>query len=249
GYLEAARLLGQRTAEMHQALAKGSGPAMAPEPFSTLYPRSIYQSIRSLIGRTLQDLRKQLPSLPATVRPAAERVAQSEDALLARLHRITGDKIETVRIRIHGDYHLEQVLFTGKDYVIIDFEGEPLRPISERRIKRSPLRDVAGMLRSYQYAAYAVLFTRDGAASSADEFERLQHWADFWSFWVCAAFLHGYLATAGHEPFVPANRADLEALLETFVVEKAVYELAYEMNNRPDWLPIPVNGILRQLEQ
>ncbi|WP_322496950.1 maltose alpha-D-glucosyltransferase [Chloroflexus sp.] len=249
GYLEAARLLGQRTAEMHQALARGSGPAMAPEPFSTLYQRSIYQSIRSLIGRTLQDLRKQLPSLPATVRPAAERVAQNEEVLLACLQRITGDKIETVRIRIHGDYHLEQVLFTGKDYVIIDFEGEPLRPISERRIKRSPLRDVAGMLRSYQYAAYAALFARDSVASSADEFERLQRWADFWSFWVCASFLHGYLATAGNEPFVPADRADLEALLETFVVEKAIYELAYEMNNRPDWLPIPVNGILRQIEQ
>lgn len=249
GYLEAARLLGQRTAEMHQALARGSGPAMAPEPFSTLYQRSIYQSIRSLIGRTLQDLRKQLPSLPATVRPAAERVAQNEEVLLACLQRITGDKIETVRIRIHGDYHLEQVLFTGKDYVIIDFEGEPLRPISERRIKRSPLRDVAGMLRSYQYAAYTALFARDSVASSADEFERLQRWADFWSFWVCASFLHGYLATAGNEPFVPADRADLEALLETFVVEKAIYELAYEMNNRPDWLPIPVNGILRQIEQ
>ncbi|ACL24977.1 maltose alpha-D-glucosyltransferase [Chloroflexus aggregans] len=248
GYLESARLLGQRTAEMHRALAKGSGPAMAPEPFSTLYQRSIYQSVRSLIGRTLQDLRKLLPSLPPAVRPAAEQVAQSEEALLARLHRITGDKIETVRIRIHGDYHLEQVLFTGKDYMIIDFEGEPLRPISERRIKRSPLRDVAGMLRSYQYAAYAVLFSRNGTTNHHEEIERLQQWADFWSFWVCAAFLEGYLSTARNEPFIPTDRADLEALLETFVIEKAIYELSYEMNNRPDWLPIPINGILRQLE-
>ncbi|MGQ9611863.1 MAG: maltose alpha-D-glucosyltransferase [Chloroflexus sp.] len=249
GYLESARLLGQRTAEMHQALAKGSGPTIAPEPFSTLYQRSIYQSIRSLIGRTLQDLRKLLPSLPATVQPAAERVIQSEEALLARLHRITGDKIETVRIRIHGDYHLEQVLFTGKDYMIIDFEGEPLRPISERRIKRSPLRDVAGMLRSYQYVAYAALYAHDGSTRSAEEIERLQRWADMWSFWVCVAFLNGYLTTAGHEAFVPQDQADLEALLETFVVEKAVYELSYEMNNRPDWLPIPINGILRQIEE
>jgi maltose alpha-D-glucosyltransferase/alpha-amylase len=222
---------------------------MAPEPFSTLYQRSIYQSIRSLIGQTLQDLRKLLPSLPATVRPAAERVTQSEEALLARLQRITGDKIETVRIRIHGDYHLEQVLFTGKDYMIIDFEGEPLRPISERRIKRSPLRDVAGMLRSYQYVAYAALYAQDGSTSSTEEIERLQHWANVWSFWVCAAFLNGYLTTAGHEAFVPQDQADLEALLETFVVEKAVYELSYEMNNRPDWLPIPINGILRQIEE
>ncbi|WP_028458270.1 maltose alpha-D-glucosyltransferase [Chloroflexus sp. Y-396-1] len=249
GYLESARLLGQRTAEMHQALAKGSGPAMAPEPFSTLYQRSIYQSVRSLIGRTFQDLRKLLPSLPASVRPAAERIVQSEELLLTRLQRITGDKIETIRTRIHGDYHLEQVLFTGKDYMIIDFEGEPLRPISERRIKRSPLRDVAGMLRSYQYAAYAVLYTRDGTLNNPDEIERLQRWADFWSFWVCVAFLDGYLTTAAHEAFIPNDPGDLEILLETFVVEKAIYELNYEMNNRPDWLPIPINGILRQIEE
>ncbi len=248
GYLESARLLGQRTAEMHQALARGSGPAMAPEPFSTLYQRSVYQSVRGLIGRTLQDLRKLLPSLPPAVRSLAARVAQAEEALLARLQRITGNKIETVRIRIHGDYHLEQVLFTGKDYMIIDFEGEPLRPISERRIKRSPLRDVAGMLRSYQYAAYAALFSLDNLSSLPDEHERLQRWADFWSFWVSAAFLNGYLTTARHEAFLPPDRADIEALLETFVVEKAIYELSYEMNNRPDWLPIPINGILRQLE-
>ncbi len=249
GYLESARLLGQRTAEMHQALAKGSGPAMAPEPFSTLYQRSIYQSVRSLIGRTFQDLRKLLPSLPASVRPAAERIVRSEELLLTRLQRITGDKIETIRTRIHGDYHLEQVLFTGKDYMIIDFEGEPLRPISERRIKRSPLRDVAGMLRSYQYAAYAVLYTRDGTLNNSDELERLQRWADFWSFWVCVAFLDGYLTTAAHEAFIPNDPGDLEILLETFVVEKAIYELNYEMNNRPDWLPIPINGILRQIEE
>ncbi len=249
GYLESARLLGQRTAEMHQALAKGSGPAMAPEPFSTLYQRSIYQSVRSLIGRTFQDLRKLLPSLPASVRPAAERIVRSEELLLTRLQRITGDKIETIRTRIHGDYHLEQVLFTGKDYMIIDFEGEPLRPISERRIKRSPLRDVAGMLRSYQYAAYAVLYTRDGTLNNPDELERLQRWADFWSFWVCVAFLDGYLTTAAHEAFIPNDPGDLEILLETFVVEKAIYELNYEMNNRPDWLPIPINGILRQIEE
>ncbi|MEF3273619.1 MAG: maltose alpha-D-glucosyltransferase [Chloroflexus sp.] len=247
GYLESARLLGQRTAEMHQALARGSGPALAAEPFSTLYQRSIYQSIRSLIGQTLQDLRKQLPHLPNGVRALAEQVVQSEDALLNRLRRITGDKIETIRIRIHGDYHLEQVLFTGKDYMIIDFEGEPMRPISERRIKRSPLRDVAGMLRSYQYAAYAALFARVSVANSDEEFNRLQRWADFWSFWVCASFLHGYLTAAANEPFVPADHADLEALIETFVIEKAVYELAYEMNNRPDWLLIPMNGILRQI--
>ncbi|NTU83138.1 MAG: alpha-amylase, partial [Chloroflexales bacterium] len=157
-------------------------------------------------------------------------------------------KIEAARTRVHGDYHLGQVLYTGKDYMIIDFEGEPVRPISERRIKRSPLRDVAGMLRSYQYAAYSSYFSRIGATTvSSDEAARLRRWADFWAFWVSAAFLNSYLTCTTGSPIVPTARGDLETLLEVFVLEKVIYEIAYEMNNRPAWLSIPLSGILRQV--
>jgi maltose alpha-D-glucosyltransferase/alpha-amylase len=132
--------------------------------------------------------------------------------------------------------------------MIIDFEGEPVRPISERRIKRSPLRDVAGMLRSYEYAAYGALFSRLAATTvSPDDEARLRRWADFWAFWVSAAFLRSYLEHAAGSSFLPVARADLETLLEVFVLEKVVYEINYEMNNRPTWLSIPLSGILRQL--
>jgi maltose alpha-D-glucosyltransferase/alpha-amylase len=247
GYLERARLLGQRTAELHRALASGTGPAFAPEPFSQLYQRSIYQGMRTLTVQTMQGLRKLLPTLPENVRPDAEAALASEDALMARFQRIVGAKIEASRTRVHGDYHLGQVLFTGKDFMIIDLEGEPMRPISERRIKRSPLRDVAGMLRSFQYAAYSSYFSRIGAMTVTDEeAARLRRWADFWCFWVSAAYLGSYIEHTSGASFMPVARADLETLLEVYVLEKAVYELGYEMNNRPTWMSIPLSGILRQ---
>ena len=247
-YLEQARLLGQRTAELHLALAAGTGPAFAPEPFSLLYQRSLYQSLRSLTAQTFQGLRKLLNRLPEEGRAEAEAVLACEEALLARFRRVTAAKIDAVRTRIHGDFHLGQVLYTGNDFLIIDFEGEPVRPISERRIKRSPLCDVAGMLRSFQYAAYATLFSRTaGAAPSSEELMAMRRWADYWCFWVSATYLRGYLDRAAGAPFLPATPDDLETLLEVFVLEKVVYEVAYEMNNRPTWLSIPLSGILRQV--
>ncbi|PDW01422.1 maltose alpha-D-glucosyltransferase [Candidatus Viridilinea mediisalina] len=248
-HLEAARLLAQRTAELHLALARGRSPAFAPEPFSLLYQRGLFQAMRSQASATFQGLRKLLPKLPDHVRDDATRLLSHEAELTARFRRITAGKIEAARTRIHGDYHLGQVLYTGKDYMIIDFEGEPARPISERRIKRSPLRDVAGMLRSYQYAAYSSLFTRlESTTVSPEEETNLRQWADFWAFWVSAAFLNSYREAANGAPFMPNNRADLETLLEIFILEKAIYEIAYEMNNRPTWLGIPLSGVLRQLE-
>ena len=244
-YLDAAGLLGQRTAELHLALAAGSTPAFAPERFTLHYQRGLYQALRSAAAETLQGLRKLLPGLPEGVRADATRVTEAEPELLGRFRRLTAGKIEAARTRVHGDYHLGQVLYTGKDYMLIDFEGEPVRPISERRIKRSPLRDVAGMLRSYQYAAYSSYFSRIGATTvSPDEAARLRRWAEFWAFWVSAAFLKRYLAGVAGTPIVPAARGDLATLLEVFVLEKALYEVAYEMNNRPNWLSIPLSGIL-----
>jgi maltose alpha-D-glucosyltransferase/alpha-amylase len=248
-YLDSAELLGQRSAEMHRALAAGRSAAFIPESFSTLYQRSIYQSMRSLTMQTMQGLRKLLPRLPEEVQAEASRALAAEEALLGRFQRITGAKIDAARTRIHGDYHLEQVLFTGSDYMIIDFEGEPVRPISERRIKRSPLRDVAGMLRSFQYAAYSALFTRlDSTTISPEEAVRLRDWADYWTFWVSAAYLGGYLAHAEGAGFVPNDRQQVDTLLEIYVLEKAIYEVNYEMNNRPSWLSIPLSGVLRQVE-
>ena len=245
-YLESARLLGRRTAELHLALASGTTAGFVPEPYSTLYQRSLYQSMRSLAQRTFRLLRTGLPSLPADVRPAAEAVLGAQDRVVERFAALLEGKVEGARIRTHGDYHLGQVLYTGRDFVIIDFEGEPARPLSERRLKRSPLRDVAGMLRSFHYATWAALFQAISAGAVPETQRGVAGEAALaWHRWVSAAFLREYLlvAAAGRAVFLPAVRSELELLLDVFLLEKAVYEVAYELNNRPDWLAIPLAGI------
>jgi maltose alpha-D-glucosyltransferase / alpha-amylase len=246
-YLEAAALLGRRTGEMHLALgAERSDSAFTSEEFSTLYQRSVYQSMLSLSSEVITALRKAAAKLPDEARIMAEQVLGREAELRERFKRITAAKIEAVRTRTHGDYHLGQVLYTGNDFMLIDFEGEPMRPLSERRIKRSPLRDVAGMLRSFQYAAFTVLFERLPDARP-EEAERLRRWADFWVFWVSASYLESYLHVTNGAAFVPRKREELQTLLEVFVLEKAIYEINYELNNRPTWLSIPLQGVLHVL--
>jgi len=151
-----------------------------------------------------------------------------------------------MKIRIHGDYHLGQILFTGNDFVIIDFEGEPARPLSERRLKRSPLRDVAGMIRSFHYAVFNSLFKY----SSRDMkfIEGIKPWAEIWYKLVAGIFLKSYIDTARNAPFIPNNNEELGTMLRAFLLEKAVYELGYELNNRPNWLIIPIEGINNLLE-
>jgi maltose alpha-D-glucosyltransferase/alpha-amylase len=246
-YREAARLLGRRTAEMHRCLAAETGlPEFRPEPFSKLYQRSLYQSMRTLAGKALPLLRRQFNRLPEGLRPLALEVLEREKDIVNRFKALTDRRITGMRIRCHGDYHLGQVLYTGKDFVIIDFEGEPARPISERRIKRSALRDVAGMLRSFHYAAYAAVFRLQENGTGAERSAQLEHWAELWQRWVGAEFLKSYLQAAGGGAFIPDSPAELEVLLDTLLLEKAVYELNYELNNRPDWVKIPLYGI-RQL--
>ena len=246
-YLDEARLLGQRTAEMHLALAaKRDDSAFAPEPLSTLYQRAIYQSFRVQAGAVFALLRKQLDGLPDGVRAAAERVLAGAPAAERGLRAIVEHKIDATRTRIHGDYHLGQVLFTGGDFVIIDFEGEPARALSERRNKRSPLRDVAGMLRSFHYAAIAALNDEvaSGMAEQPEAVTRLEGWACYWRLWASAAFLGAYLKTAGNASFIPRDREQLRSVLDSLTLNKAIYELGYELNNRPDWVGIPLAGIL-----
>jgi maltose alpha-D-glucosyltransferase / alpha-amylase len=245
-YLPSAELLGQRTAELHLALASGDEPAFAPEPFTSLYQRSLYQSMRTLTRKTFQMLRRVSGRLDESERLGVEQVLDRESEVLERFERLTGGRLSAVRIRTHGDYHLGQVLHTGNDFVIIDFEGEPARPLGERRLKRSATRDVAGMLRSFHYAAYAGLFEQvdRGFVASGEQLADLETWTGYWYTWVAAAYLRSYLATADGAAFIPADRDELRTLLEASLLEKAVYELSYEMNNRPNWVRIPLQGML-----
>jgi maltose alpha-D-glucosyltransferase/alpha-amylase len=231
-YESLAALLGRRTAEMHLVLASDTeDPAFEPEPTTMLSTRSVYQSIRTLGMQVMRQVRRQLSGLPEDARAEAERVLELEPKLLPRLKELLDRPISARRIRTHGDYHLGQVLFTGGDYVIVDFEGEPLRPLAERRLKRWAMKDVAGMLRSFTYAAEAA------------KVEFGEEWADRAS----RAFLTAYWKTAGEAPFTSRTLAERDLLLDAMLIEKTLYETRYELDNRPAWVRIPLRGLTRLL--
>ncbi|MCW2950264.1 MAG: trehalose synthase, partial [Thermoleophilia bacterium] len=238
-YLEVARTLGVRTAELHLALAAApEGTDLTPEPVVPMYRRSLYQSMRASTKRgftSLRRLQKQQPEL-ADILPLEPRI-------LERFQGLLGVGLGDLRIRAHGDFHLGQVLWTGRDVRIIDFEGEPGRPLGERRIRRSPLKDVAGMLRSFNYAAYTVGREHHDPAESGPHAERVDAWVQFWYRCVSATFLRAYLGMAANGSFLPESEDDVTTMLECLMIEKAVYELAYEADNRPDWVWIPARGI------
>jgi maltose alpha-D-glucosyltransferase / alpha-amylase len=247
-YLESAHLLGRRTAELHLSLAQSRGdPAFDPEPLSDLHRRAMYHGVIAQTEKAMQVLRRRIQTLSGEARRDGESVLDQQNALKRMARPVLDHPISAARIRCHGDYHLGQVLYTGRDFVIIDFEGEPARPVGERRIKHSPLRDVAGMLRSFHYASYAPLFGLAGAVRREDE-PAMQLWGRYWVNWVSAAFLKSYLETIVPASLLPKSQEELRILLDLSMLEKMVYELGYEMNNRPDWVRIPLRGIVELLE-
>jgi maltose alpha-D-glucosyltransferase/alpha-amylase len=248
-YLGDAELLGRRTAEMHRALASSrSEKAFAPEPFTPHYQRSIYQHIRTQAVQSFNLLRRRLSTVPEASRPEAQALLDREADLQASIRRVLEGRIICDRLRVHGDYHLGQVLRTSNDFMIIDFEGEPSRPLSQRRIKVSALRDVAGMLRSFQYAPHAVILGQaPGNVIRPEDVSALEAGARFWYRWVSAAFLRGYLAESSKGSHLPKSRAEIGILLDAYQMEKALYEIRYELNSRPDWVQIPIHGLLQLL--
>jgi maltose alpha-D-glucosyltransferase/alpha-amylase len=246
-YLQSAQLMGRRLAELHAALTgDGGDAALAPEPVTPHYQRSVYQSARNLTGRTMQLLRRRLPSLGERERAEAEALLARDGEVLRRFAALIDRRVRASRIRIHGDLHLGQVLFTGRDFLIIDFEGEPARSLSERRTKRTPLRDVAGLLRSFDYASVTALLdavARGLVEADSDAARELDAWMRHWRDGVSAAFLGSYLEAAGDAPWIPADPDALALVLDTALLEKAIYELAYELNNRPDRVAVPLRGI------
>jgi len=245
-YIDHVRLLGRRTAELHVALASDPADTLfAPEPYDIMHQQSMYGSVSAYMARTFEQLRGHLDTLIPAAHSLAEAVLAREGDIDRVLEHITRRRIDVIRSRIHGDYHLGQVLWTGDDFIIIDFEGEPGRPLSQRRFKRNPLRDVAGMLRSLEYASAAAL--RDGRHRPED-LPVLQNWAVAWSQWTSASFLAGYFENVAGKRILPPNDADLELLLRFFLLEKVIYEISYELNNRPDWVVIPMRGLLALLQ-
>jgi trehalose synthase-fused probable maltokinase len=239
GYVETAERLGRRTAEMHIALASdASDPAFAPEPFTQ-------EDFGAVLTSATAEAQKAFELLET--RPAlAPELLHERRRVLERLRPGATLQFTSAKIRIHGDYHLGQVLWAEGDFYILDFEGEPAKPLAVRKAKQSPLKDVAGMMRSISYAAHAGLFAY--TSTTPDAFAHLSAWAAVWETWITGAFLRGYFTTLDHALFVPANPAQRDELLAVFVLEKALYELNYELNHRPDWLRIPIYGIQRLLD-
>jgi maltose alpha-D-glucosyltransferase/alpha-amylase len=241
-------ILGRRTAELHRALATASGdPAFEPEPIGEADTRAWTEETVREARATLQALERAAAAgaLVEEARVAADALLAARDPILARLEALVPAGAGGLKTRFHGDYHLGQVLVVEDDFAIIDFEGEPERPSAERRRKLSPLKDVAGMLRSFNYAAEAAL--QRVTVDREQDRERLTPFARDWERRVREAFLSGYLEVAAEAGYLPADPADVDALLDLFVWQKALYELRYEIAQRPDWVPVPLRGIARLL--
>lgn len=237
---ERVRLLGRRTAEMHLALAaETEDPDFAPERFDEAYQGGLGESMAAVMRRMMRMLEQKQRELPAECRGEVSALLGREEEILRYLEGLMERTFCAMRIRHHGDYHLGQVLDVGDEFFIIDFEGEPGRPLSERCAKHTPLRDVASMLRSFDYAAHTA------AAKRGEDDERLAEWGER----VSQSFLDGYLSMAKGAAFLPSDEAELQRLLEVCLLEKAVYEVCYELNNRPEWVGIPLRGMMRIVER
>jgi maltose alpha-D-glucosyltransferase/alpha-amylase len=248
-YLDAVHLLGKRTAELHLALAsEPDDPAFVPEAYTAAFQRALKETLQTLTERNLALLSVKLHDLPPDLREKARDLMARQNEILRRYDAALAHPIHAMRTRIHGDYHLGQVLYTGSDFVIIDFEGEPARPLSERRVKRSPLQDVAGMLRSFHYAAFSFrLAALDEMTATEMKNHDVQMWAESWYKCVADRFLGAYFEKVAGACFIPVKPDELSDLLQLHMLEKAVYELGYELNNRPAWIAIPLLGISQLL--
>jgi maltose alpha-D-glucosyltransferase / alpha-amylase len=247
-HLRLVGLLGRRTAELHVALAHDpSHPKFAPQRQTDLARRSYYQSLRNLSARALDQLAD--AALPEPTAVLAEKVRARHHEIRARLDRVRKTPLTGRIMRVHGDYHLGQVLYTGRDLFIIDFEGEPGRARAERERLRSPIADLASMLRSLHYAAFGVLTGEPRGSRVRDEDRSvLEPWANFHYHWSAVAFLGAYLAHMPQSPLLPETRAELAMVLDVHLLEKALSELSYELNTRPQWVDLPLRGLLDILD-
>ncbi|HEY0797406.1 MAG TPA: maltose alpha-D-glucosyltransferase [Acidisarcina sp.] len=245
-YLEAAGVLGTRTGELHIALASATdNPAFAPELFSAADYRSIGNVVQDRAIAALQLLKDNLPKMPEDIVEDSGLVLSKRRSILDRVRELSLAGSPALKTRVHGDYHLGQVLRVRSDFVILDFEGEPARSLAERREKQSPLKDVAGMLRSFSYAAFAALMKYTSRRPEA--FVQLEPWARLWERAVSAEFVRAYRESLSGADLTYEDSAQFSRMLNVFLLDKALYELTYEMNNRPAWVGIPIKGILSLL--
>jgi maltose alpha-D-glucosyltransferase / alpha-amylase len=245
-YLSEAANLGRRTGEFHVALASDNkDPIFKPERMTPDEISHLIAEIHRNIEQTFSLLQSRKRRISAELQPKVEELLGYKQQLLNIVDGLKDAQCPLIKTRVHGDYHLGQVLNAFGDWVILDFEGEPGRSLKTRMEKQPPLKDVAGMLRSFSYAAFASLFIF--AHNRTDELDKFIPWAEICETWCSVAFMQGYLASTQGQTFLPTSDADCFDMLLPFIIDKAVYEINYEVNNRPDWLGIPVTSLLEDL--
>ena len=248
-FLDSAARLGQVTAGLHRALESASElPALAPERFTKLYQRSFYQSLRNLLGQAFQSLEDRFDMLPSGSQGEARRLLDAEPEVHRFIEPLKHRTLSASRTRYHGNWRLTEVLNRGKDYTIVGLEGDPSRRQSEMRIKRSPLCDVASMIRSFHDAAYGTLVGQ-GAATVArpEDLPALEPWTCFWHRWVAAAYLRAYLKSAAGASFVPSAAEELDLLLRSLLLERTLQDLKAEVVSRPERAQLPLRGLSQLL--
>jgi maltose alpha-D-glucosyltransferase/alpha-amylase len=241
-----ARLMGTRIGEMHLALAAAKNlKDFTPESFSLHYQRSLFSGMQSLVRESFQTQQRSLKQLPEDIRPEVEKMLGRKEELLEVLKRIYVKKLEATKIRIHGNLQLENILLTGKDVSVQDFGGDPSRSYGERRLKRSPLRDVANIIRSFYYVAYEGFL--NNVQVTPEETKNLLPFADFWAHYMSGFFMHAYLETVENSAFIPNDSQDLQMMVETYMLEQAIADLGKEVQQRPAVVQVPlriINSIL-----
>jgi maltose alpha-D-glucosyltransferase/alpha-amylase len=249
-YIETVRLLGRRTGEMHATLAAHpEDPVFAPEPFTDFYRHGLYHGMLGRLGRTMDLLVAQMGRLPEAAWADARRVLERQQQLRERYRFFRDQRLDAMRIRVHGDYHLGQVLYTGKDFVPIDFEGDPGRPLSERRLKRSPLLDVAGMIDSFYNASHGALYGEaPGVFPKPETQGTIERWARYWARSVSVAFVEAYLATPGVAPLLPKDPEHVRTMIRLYLADIALGKLAFALHHAPDRLRMSARLIVDLLE-
>jgi maltose alpha-D-glucosyltransferase/alpha-amylase len=246
-FLSLARQLGLRTAEMHRAFSEQGhdDPDFAPEPITAKDVAEWRRELETSAADMFSKLDRERAQLPAASQELVERLFAQRDRLFRQIRVLIPDRVQAQKTRFHGDFHLGQVLAVKNDFFIIDFEGEPARPLTDRRRKSSPLRDVAGMIRSFDYASFTAV--RQLAEARPAAAPRMAQLADAWRVRAVDGFRAAYRKAMRGCAAYPASKTQARMMLAFFTLEKAVYEVSYELANRPSWVDIPLNGVLSVL--
>ncbi len=244
-HLEMVQLLGRRTGEMHLTLASGKDQDFVPVSFTVIYQRSLYQSMRASVSRTFRSLARLQGNLPPEAQGDATTILASEKEILNQMRKVMQRRIFALRMRIHGDFHLGQLLYTGKDFCLFGFDGSPEHTMEERKLKRSPILDLASMIVSLHSAAYSAL--QKHASTRKEDLPLLEPWEQLWFNYVSGVFIGSYLKTVGDAPFLPQGAAGIKDLLNAFLLDRAINELDRSLD-KPESLAVPMKGLISLLE-